>query len=53
VKNFTPKKSKCPAGLKTTQFFLLASIHRNVGESFTMGELAEVMVRDRSTVSSE
>ena len=39
-----------PAGLKTTQFSLLAAIHRNGEESSTMGELAEVMVMDRSTL---
>lgn len=39
-----------PAGLKTTQFSLLAAVHRNGEKSFTMGELAEVMVMDRSTL---
>jgi DNA-binding MarR family transcriptional regulator len=39
-----------PAGLKTTQFSLLAAIYSNGGESFTMGDLAEAMVMDRSTL---
>jgi DNA-binding MarR family transcriptional regulator len=39
-----------PSGVKTTQFSLLAAVHRNGGESLTIGELAEVMGMDRSTL---
>jgi len=39
-----------PAGLKTTQFSLLAAINRRKDSPPTMQELAEVMVMDRSTL---
>jgi DNA-binding MarR family transcriptional regulator len=39
-----------PARLKTTQFSLLAAIHHSGESSSTIGELAEVMVMDRSTL---
>lgn len=39
-----------PTGLKTTQFSLLAAVHHNGEQPFTMSELAEVMVMDRSTL---
>ena len=39
-----------PTGLKTTQFSLLAAIRSNGEEALTMGELAEIMVMDRSTL---
>lgn len=39
-----------PAGLKTTQFSLLAAIHHGGGGCLTISELAGVMVMDRSTL---
>ncbi|MEI9999413.1 MAG: MarR family winged helix-turn-helix transcriptional regulator [Verrucomicrobiota bacterium] len=37
-------------GLKTTQFSLLSAIDRSKDATLTVGELAEIMVMDRSTL---
>jgi DNA-binding MarR family transcriptional regulator len=39
-----------PMGMKTTQFSLLAALHRGGKEPLTISELARVMVMDRSTL---
>lgn len=39
-----------PSGLKTSQYSLLAAIHRRSADPPTMQELAEIMVMDRSTL---
>jgi DNA-binding MarR family transcriptional regulator len=39
-----------PAGVKTTQFSLLAAVHDGEKKALTISELAEVMVMDRSTL---
>ncbi|HEY8967087.1 MAG TPA: MarR family transcriptional regulator [Candidatus Methylacidiphilales bacterium] len=43
-------EAMAPLGINAGQFSLLVAVHREGGEPYAMGELAEVLVMDRSTL---